>query len=234
MGQQPARKLLAIGTAVQFARDGKTIHGHLLQRPGRRRRAQVIDAQDRIWVVPAAILEESSRPQRATLITLDDKVRAAFRAGDEVVFTHRGRLRRGTIVKLNPKTAQVDCGDGIWQSPYRDLRQVKADRARGGVERLDAVAAAARQLMNRYGLADWNLGFIESTYRLGDCRYGDRLIRISRNLALDGRKALIRETVLHEIAHALAGREAGHGPLWREVARRIGATPRAKHYEQMR
>ncbi len=35
------------------------------------------------------------------------------------------------------------------------------------------------------------------------------------------------DTLLHEIAHALAGPEAGHGPAWKAVAVRIGATPRA-------
>src|SRR5262249_45335961 len=37
----------------------------------------------------------------------------------------------------------------------------------------------------------------------------------------------IRDTILHELAHALAGRggEYGHGPLWKEIALRIGARP---------
>ena len=41
----------------------------------------------------------------------------------------------------------------------------------------------------------------------------------------------IQDTVLHEIAHALAAPEAGHGPLWKTVARRIGAAPMAKAHE---
>ncbi len=31
----------------------------------------------------------------------------------------------------------------------------------------------------------------------------------------------------HEIAHAIAGPDAGHGPVWKAVAVRLGATPRA-------
>ena len=54
---------------------------------------------------------------------------------------------------------------------------------------------------------------------------------VSRTHALGGSKEQIRDTVLHEIAHAIAGREAGHGPLWKVTARRIEATPRAKAYE---
>lgn len=35
----------------------------------------------------------------------------------------------------------------------------------------------------------------------------------------------IRLTLLHEIAHALAGKEAGHGPHWKAMARKVGARP---------
>lgn len=37
----------------------------------------------------------------------------------------------------------------------------------------------------------------------------------------------VHETILHEIAHALAGPGAGHGPKWREMARRVGARDNA-------
>lgn len=33
----------------------------------------------------------------------------------------------------------------------------------------------------------------------------------------------IRDVMLHEVAHALAGRGAGHGPAWKAIARKIGA-----------
>lgn len=32
----------------------------------------------------------------------------------------------------------------------------------------------------------------------------------------------IKNTVLHEIAHAMAGYDAGHGPKWKQIAQRIG------------
>ena len=41
----------------------------------------------------------------------------------------------------------------------------------------------------------------------------------------------VKDTILHEIAHALAVARAGHGPAWKTVARRIGATPKA-HAEE--
>jgi hypothetical protein len=38
----------------------------------------------------------------------------------------------------------------------------------------------------------------------------------------------IRDTLLHEIAHAIAGHKAGHGAEWKAVCRRIGAKPNPK------
>jgi predicted SprT family Zn-dependent metalloprotease len=35
----------------------------------------------------------------------------------------------------------------------------------------------------------------------------------------------IRDVILHEIAHALAGHKAGHGPVWKAAARKVGAKP---------
>lgn len=35
----------------------------------------------------------------------------------------------------------------------------------------------------------------------------------------------VRETIAHEFAHLLAGREAGHGPAWARLMRRVGFDP---------
>lgn len=37
----------------------------------------------------------------------------------------------------------------------------------------------------------------------------------------------VTDTILHEIAHALAGYEAGHGDTWKYHAKIVGANPRA-------
>ena len=37
----------------------------------------------------------------------------------------------------------------------------------------------------------------------------------------------VTDTILHEIAHALAGPGAGHGPAWKATASRLGATPKS-------
>ena len=222
---------LSIGSAVQFTHKGETIHGHLLQRQGRRRFAKIIDTEERIWKVPESALKHSGGARRAMMVTRHDKARADYRVGDEVTFTSRDGPRRGEIVKLNPKRAKVRCEKTCWNVPYGLLRGVGKESARNGAERLNGVAGMARRLMDEHGLTGWILAFVEAKRRLGDCHFQHRVIRISRTHALGESKEQIRDTVLHEIAHAIAGREAGHGPLWKVTARRIGATPRAKAYE---
>ena len=139
--------------------------------------------------------------------------------------------RRGEIVKLNPKSAQVRCKEAYWNVSYSRLRRAGRESARNGAERLNGVAGMAMRLMDAHGLTGWTFAFGEARRRLGHCHFQDRMIRISRTHALEGSEEQIRDTVLHEIAHAIAGYEAGHGPLWKVTARRIGATPRAKAYE---
>ena len=218
---------LTIGSAVRFTHKGETIDGHLLQPQGRSRFAKVIDTKDRIWKVPASELEHSGRARRTTMVTRHDEARAGYRVGDEVTFTGPAGPSRGEIVKLNPKSAKVRCEETFWNVPYGLLHVAGGKSAGNGVARLNGVAEMARRLMDEHGLTGWTLAFVEATKRLGTCNYSHRVIRIGRSHALEGSEAQIRNTVLHEIAHAIAGHEAGHGPLWKATARRIGATPRA-------
>ncbi len=224
---------LAVGDAVQFKHRGKTIHGHLLQLPGRRRRAKVIDARDETWRVPGGALSASGRPRRDVMVTPQDQARANWRVGDPVYFKGRqGARLRGEIAGLNAKTAEVRCGETRWRVPYGGLQPAAERPARDGAARLNEVAALARSLMDQHELADWAFAFNESGRTLGQCRYQERAIRISRAHALEGKEDDLRDTILHEIAHALAGPQAGHGPRWQAAARRLGATPRARAGEE--
>ncbi|HEY7804647.1 MAG TPA: hypothetical protein VIC30_09490, partial [Orrella sp.] len=65
--------------------------------------------------------KESSRPHNApTRPTRDD-----FRVGDRVSFEDRYlRTRIGTIIRINQKTATLDCGDSQWRVSFGVLRPV--------------------------------------------------------------------------------------------------------------
>lgn len=86
---------------------------------------------------------------------------------------------------------------------------------------------AAKRLMAEHGLVGWSFGLSGSKRRLGVCKYRQKRIEIGEYYARHNPDAAVLDTLLHEIAHALAGPEAGHGPAWKGVAARIGATPQA-------
>ena len=81
----------------------------------------------------------------------------------------------------------------------------------------------ACRLVAEHGLHDWQVVFDGAKRRAGQCRYAERAISLSAGLTRLHPDEVVRETVLHEIAHALAGPEAGHGPAWRATARSIGS-----------
>ena len=69
--------------------------------------------------------------------------------------------------------------------------------------------------MDDNGLANWTFAFLEAERRLGDCHFEERVTRIGRAHAVDGREAQVADTILHKIAHAITGPESRHGPLWK-------------------
>jgi len=92
------------------------------------------------------------------------------------------------------------------------------------VKELEAVAA--RELA-KHGLQGWTFALGTTKRRLGVCKYVQRRIEIAEYFARNSPAAEVFDTLLHEIAHALAGHAAAHGPAWKKIAVRLGATPRA-------
>lgn len=77
-------------------------------------------------------------------------------------------------------------------------------------------------LLQRHGLDDWSLAFDNAKRRAGVCRYAQRVIGLSAPLARLHSPDEVRETLLHEIAHALTGHAHGHDAVWVARARSIG------------
>ena len=87
-------------------------------------------------------------------------------------------------------------------------------------------AIAERELL-KHGLQDWSFGLAKTKRRQGVCKFHDRRIEIAQYYTRHNSPENVLDTLLHEIAHALAGPKARHGPVWKTIARKLGATPRA-------
>ena len=83
----------------------------------------------------------------------------------------------------------------------------------------------ALELLTRHGLADWGFAFNRRKRSLGLCLYAARRIELSIHLVEKNGPEEIRDTILHEIAHALVGPEHGHDAFWKRKCLEIGARP---------
>jgi predicted SprT family Zn-dependent metalloprotease len=77
-------------------------------------------------------------------------------------------------------------------------------------------------LMYDNGLRGWCFRFNNAVRTFGLCDYTHRTISLSSKLVAINEYARVKNTILHEIAHALAGKACGHGYSWARMARNIG------------
>lgn len=92
---------------------------------------------------------------------------------------------------------------------------------------LKELATIASREMRTHGLLGWTFGLADTKRRLGVCKYRTKRIELAKYYALNSPPETVLDTLRHEIAHAIAGPAARHGPAWKAVAIRLGATPRA-------
>ncbi|WP_430591656.1 SprT-like domain-containing protein [Humidisolicoccus flavus] len=69
---------------------------------------------------------------------------------------------------------------------------------------------------------EWTFGFDSARARAGQCDSAKKHITVSRHLAARFDDDEIHQVLLHEVAHALAGHAAGHGPQWKKIADELG------------
>lgn len=89
---------------------------------------------------------------------------------------------------------------------------------------LNAALTMGRELMAEHGLAHWLLRLDRAKTRAGVCRATKREISLSAHLTRLHTEAEVRDTILHEIAHALVGPEHRHDSVWRRKALEIGSS----------
>lgn len=99
---------------------------------------------------------------------------------------------------------------------------------------LTEIERHAKALMTAHGVGSLEFKFDGAKRRLGACLFQPckslngtywlpKQISLSKHYAVLLPAEELHDVILHEIAHALAGRNAGHGPLWKAAARKVGA-----------
>jgi len=81
----------------------------------------------------------------------------------------------------------------------------------------------AESLMTHYGLKDWRFQFDSAKRRFGACNYTRKQIRLSALLTQNNDEVRVKDTILHEIAHALTPGH-GHDKVWKAKCREIGCS----------
>jgi predicted SprT family Zn-dependent metalloprotease len=89
---------------------------------------------------------------------------------------------------------------------------------------LEAKQLAERLMLEHALSVRWQFRFDSAKRRFGSCNYTKRVITLSKWLTWLNDETEVRDTILHEIAHAKAGQAAGHGPRWKAHARALGCS----------
>lgn len=80
-------------------------------------------------------------------------------------------------------------------------------------------------------LAEWTIRYDQAKKRAGACQFNLKQILISRQHVKLNTESIVRDTLLHEFAHAIAYQlygDSGHGACWKSVAVKLGVTPKAR------
>lgn len=104
---------------------------------------------------------------------------------------------------------------------------------------LDQAQQLAKQLMQQHGVIakGWAFQWSHGKSRLGEASIRKtrdpktrkiktiKTIKLSKHLVAMNPEPIVRDVILHEIAHALAGLKNGHNHIWQEACKRVGAKP---------
>jgi predicted SprT family Zn-dependent metalloprotease len=230
MTPDPAQ--IAVADRVTFSYHGRAVTGSVAKKG--RTHAHIVGEDRQEFRVPYQQLTKISGGVPHPVQTVNDSRRAQFHPGDRVRFPFRGTVVHGVVARLNPTRSYVVGAEGKeYRVPYALLQRLAGAPPPIGSPRSDtalgAVARLARELLARYQLSHWRFQFDAATKRAGCCQYAPQVISLSYEFARRATDEEIRETLLHEIAHALVGKQHHHDTLWRATAREIGCSGRRCH-----
>ena len=173
------------------------------------------------------------------------RIRPFLLNDDSRVRTQAKRLRRHWKRQVHPATTTTgatdatDATDAINVVPpsgtkrtQRTQRPVSPPTAVGNdpfasgnkAVRLVLTRQWWEELSAKNGVNGWSFGFDRAKTRLGITHFATKRVALSEHFvaAPHTTDALVRNTLLHEIAHVLVGTEHGHDDVWVAKAKEIG------------
>jgi len=207
---------------VQFLAGSRLVRGHLARKS--RSFAFVVAEDGREYNVPWPVMQHHRAGVRKNVGLRNKERMADFLPGAEVSFRSRSDAMRGVVVRNGPKRARVACNGTEYSVPYGSLKAVSPAARESSQRRLSDCVAVAEALIQQHGLDGWSFQFDSAQKRAGACAFNTKVISLSRFYCNKASDAQIRDTVLHEIAHALAGPKHNHDATWKGIARSIGCT----------
>ena len=219
----PEFSAFSVNDPVRFLHLGESVQGHIARKTPRH--ALVVATDGNEYRVPWRHLARNEAGRKRPVELHVDRLKAGYRPNDEVSFPCGSGTCRGVIVRLGPKRALVACAGGKdYRVPYALLEPVAPQAGREDRERLAEVSRLAEELIRRHRLAGWSFQFNDASRQAGRCVFDLRVISLSRLYCLEASAEEVRDTLLHEIAHALVGPAHNHDSVWKAAARSIGCT----------
>ena len=96
---------------------------------------------------------------------------------------------------------------------------------------LQSAEILARRLFAKHKLSGWSFRFDRAKRRFGCCNFTTKTISLSKILTELNAPEKVRDTLLHEIAHALVGPRHGHDAIWKNQVRALGGKAAARFRE---
>lgn len=101
---------------------------------------------------------------------------------------------------------------------------------------LDEVMTLGWNMLGDHGLTRSGWTFVidkRPKNRMGQCRYMPREIAVSAYHAFGDDLDNVRDTIAHEIAHALVGPGHGHDAMWKRMCAVTGANPSRRGHSEV-
>ena len=127
-----------------------------------------------------------------------------------------------TVVPLTQQAAREQLSELGFQTG-RELTLKGVRQVRMRLRRYELVQALALITMaDHLDMSIWKFRLDSAKRRAGACNHTTKTITLSAYLAAHYSFERMHQTMLHEVAHALAGHRAGHSTKWKAVASSIG------------